>query len=121
MFALRPAPIQVMWLGYPSTTGAEWIDYFITGLHLCVCVCVCACVCVWACAGRRIGGEAECVRVCVCVCVCVCGPIQAMWLGYPSTTGAEWIDYVITGVCAPCAWARACVRASVCLGVWVGG
>ena len=28
--ALRPAPIQVLYLGFPSTTGAEFIDYFIT-------------------------------------------------------------------------------------------
>nr|XP_026500284.1 UDP-N-acetylglucosamine--peptide N-acetylglucosaminyltransferase 110 kDa subunit-like [Vanessa tameamea] len=30
IFALKPAPIQVMWLGYPGTSGAEYIDYFIT-------------------------------------------------------------------------------------------
>ncbi|XP_050434786.1 UDP-N-acetylglucosamine--peptide N-acetylglucosaminyltransferase 110 kDa subunit-like [Adelges cooleyi] len=30
IFALRPAPIQVMWLGYPSTSGAEFMDYLIT-------------------------------------------------------------------------------------------
>ena len=29
MFALRPAPIQVLWLAYPSTTGADYIDYVI--------------------------------------------------------------------------------------------
>ncbi|MGB0384292.1 MAG: UDP-N-acetylglucosamine-peptide N-acetylglucosaminyltransferase [Ardenticatenaceae bacterium] len=28
--ALRPAPIQVFYLGFPATTGAEFIDYFIT-------------------------------------------------------------------------------------------
>ena len=28
--ALRPAPIQVNWLGYPGTMGAEFIDYIIT-------------------------------------------------------------------------------------------
>jgi len=27
--ALRPAPIQVSYLGYPGTTGAPWIDYLI--------------------------------------------------------------------------------------------
>lgn len=30
IFALKPAPIQVMWLGYPGTSGAEYIDYIIT-------------------------------------------------------------------------------------------
>ena len=27
IFALRPAPIQVNFAGYPGSTGAEWIDY----------------------------------------------------------------------------------------------
>ncbi|KAK3577263.1 hypothetical protein CHS0354_030548 [Potamilus streckersoni] len=30
LFALRPAPIQVMWLGYPGTSGASYMDYIIT-------------------------------------------------------------------------------------------
>lgn len=30
IFALRPAPIQVMWLGYPGTSGASYMDYIIT-------------------------------------------------------------------------------------------
>ncbi|KAH8234496.1 hypothetical protein KR026_001186 [Drosophila bipectinata] len=30
IFALRPAPIQVMWLGYPGTSGASFMDYIIT-------------------------------------------------------------------------------------------
>eukprot|EP00771_Trimastix_marina_P003896 gnl/Trimastix_PCT/607.p1 GENE.gnl/Trimastix_PCT/607~~gnl/Trimastix_PCT/607.p1 ORF type:complete len:937 (+),score=199.44 gnl/Trimastix_PCT/607:34-2844(+) len=30
IFALRPAPLQMLVLGYPSTTGAEWMDYFVT-------------------------------------------------------------------------------------------
>ncbi|MGE0746715.1 MAG: tetratricopeptide repeat protein [Rhodospirillales bacterium] len=29
LFALRPAPIQVSWLGFPGTTGATFIDYLI--------------------------------------------------------------------------------------------
>lgn len=30
IFALRPAPIQVLWFGYPGTSGASFIDYLIT-------------------------------------------------------------------------------------------
>lgn len=30
IFALKPSPIQVMWLGYPGTSGAEYMHYFIT-------------------------------------------------------------------------------------------
>lgn len=30
IFALRPAPIQVLWLGYPGTSGVSFIDYLIT-------------------------------------------------------------------------------------------
>ncbi|CAG0918679.1 unnamed protein product [Notodromas monacha] len=30
IFALRPAPIQAMWLGYPGTSGAPFMDYLIS-------------------------------------------------------------------------------------------
>lgn len=30
IFAYRPAPLQVSYLGYPGTSGAEFIDYFIS-------------------------------------------------------------------------------------------
>ena len=30
IFAPRPAPIQAMWLGYPGTSGASFMDYIIT-------------------------------------------------------------------------------------------
>lgn len=29
IFALRPAPVQVLWLAYPSTTGADFVDYVV--------------------------------------------------------------------------------------------
>ena len=29
ILALRPAPVQALWLGYPGTTGADFIDYVI--------------------------------------------------------------------------------------------
>jgi predicted O-linked N-acetylglucosamine transferase (SPINDLY family) len=29
VFALRPAPVQALWLAYPSTTGSDFIDYII--------------------------------------------------------------------------------------------
>jgi predicted O-linked N-acetylglucosamine transferase (SPINDLY family) len=34
ILALRPAPIQVNYLGYPGTMGADFIDYIITDLFL---------------------------------------------------------------------------------------
>jgi len=30
IFAMRPAPIQVSYMGFPGTTGAEYIDYLVT-------------------------------------------------------------------------------------------
>jgi protein O-GlcNAc transferase len=30
--ALRPAPIQALWLGYPGSSGADFIDYLITDI-----------------------------------------------------------------------------------------
>ncbi|KAG6454168.1 UDP-N-acetylglucosamine--peptide N-acetylglucosaminyltransferase 110 kDa subunit [Manduca sexta] len=30
IFAMKPAPIQAMWLGYPGTSGAKYMDYVIT-------------------------------------------------------------------------------------------
>jgi protein O-GlcNAc transferase len=34
IFALRPAPIQVAFLGYPGTTGAAFIDYLIADQYI---------------------------------------------------------------------------------------
>lgn len=34
MFALRPAPVQVSFLGFPGTIGAAYIDYIIADAHV---------------------------------------------------------------------------------------
>ena len=35
IFALRPAPLQISWLGYLGTLGAEWYDYVLTDRFVC--------------------------------------------------------------------------------------
>ena len=34
LFAMRPAPVQVSFLGYPGTVGADWMDYVIGDPHV---------------------------------------------------------------------------------------
>jgi len=35
IFALRPAPVQIAWLGYLGTLGAHWYDYVLTDRYTC--------------------------------------------------------------------------------------
>jgi predicted O-linked N-acetylglucosamine transferase (SPINDLY family) len=35
IFALRPAPVQISWLGYLGTLGADWYDYVLTDRFVC--------------------------------------------------------------------------------------
>eukprot|EP00793_Prasinoderma_coloniale_P004610 PRCOL_00000371-RA len=35
IFALKPAPVQVSYMGFPSTTGADYIDYLVTDAVAC--------------------------------------------------------------------------------------
>jgi predicted O-linked N-acetylglucosamine transferase (SPINDLY family) len=34
VFALRPSPVQVNYLGFPGTSGAPWMDYLIADRHI---------------------------------------------------------------------------------------
>ncbi len=35
IFALKPAPVQISWLGYLGTLGADWYDYVLTDRFVC--------------------------------------------------------------------------------------
>lgn len=45
---MQPAPIQVSYMGFPGTTGADYIDYLITDEVRCNAILFILCIiCIW--------------------------------------------------------------------------